>query len=240
METWQTNVFRLTFFQELTDSEFESEMLNFIDHMQVRVKSTYFTVSPVETGEEGTRHMHLHYIGEPIPDSTREKWVKKFREKGGKLYLGPKGINYQTKKVKTTDEMFACLRYPLKTGVSEFLLKLINKNWARLPEGFDVYEQNRLGALEYEDRKRHDEAKASREQRRGQHGKNLLTAALERYKQQPFLNETEVLEFLVDTSRNDETKTELDYNRIEKIANKVVLMAGIISVKDFVEQRRRF
>lgn len=231
MSKYCVNTLRLTFFQELSDSEMCSELDSLVSDLGVIEKAEYFTVSPIEQPDTDTdnKHFHVHWVGEPLKLRTKENIMKMFRDRGGKLYSGNKGSNYNTSIVDNIDEVCKVLRYPLKTGVGTLVCR-------EVPDWFNFDEQVKLAQLEYQARLKHEKERAAREEaHKNSHGVNLYKLAHDRHNSTPFKSMNELLKFLVVTSVDDPSTVTISKSRIADIANKLSLEFQIVTIDEFVE-----
>lgn len=233
---WSVNLLRLTFCEELSDEEMLKELTVFIHGLKIPAKSNgCFVHSPVEQphGNEENRHVHLHWLGEEIPKSTKEKFMRDYKTRGGQIYSGTKGSTYKHKVVDSWDEVCKVLRYPLKTGFPSDWDKYLCR---KFPDGFDVKEQQLLAAEEYRVRLLHEEEQAKRdESHKNSHGVNLYKAAHTRNEKEKFTSIEELVLYLVRQSKADKDNVTISKTRIRDIVNKLMLEFNLMSDEEFAQ-----
>jgi len=226
------NKLRLTFFQELSDTEMFSECETLMDLLKIPYKGTP-VVSPVENPDsyDNNRHIHIHWLGESLVKRTKENVMSDFRKKGGKIYPGNKGSNYETFDTDKTDDAAQTLRYPMKTGINEYF-PLQQKYF---PEWFNIEYQASLAAIQYEARLEHEKIKQKREEaHKGSHGGDLYKSAIDRHESQPFKTVQEILLFLNSESMKSDNLG-ISVSRITDMTNKLMQLFGIITQEQFVQ-----
>lgn len=229
------NTLRLTFEQHLTDDEMYNWFDVLCNELKIAEKADYYTLSPIEQPDTDTdnRHIHVHWVGDPLSVRTKENVMKHFRDNGGPLFKGNKGSHYETRVVSDLEEVRKVLRYPLKTGTGPF------RDNRSCPY-FDFDEQMSLAKLEYQARLEHEKQKIAREEaHKHSHGINLYNLAHQRHKQEQFTSMNELLRYLVVTSIEDPGTVTISKSRIADIANKLSLEFQIVTVDEFVESIMR-
>jgi len=225
---YTVNLLRLTFFQELTDTEMFHECEELMDMLKISCA----VVSPIENPDKDTdnRHIHVHWFGDSLNTRSKENAMANFRKKGGKIYPGNKGSNYTTKQVDNIDEVCAVLRYPLKTGINTYFP--LRQQW--FPSWFDIEKQASLAAAEYEIRLEREAAQKKRDEAyKGVHGADHYKAAVDRHAIQPFKTIDEIMLFLNREMLKSDT-LRIRQSDIADMTSKLMQVFGIISEEQFV------